>query len=181
VADPNWRDALALVAPKLHAANFAVIVDGETHPLKGGFRECSGLGAEIETTVMEEPGDHTQRLFPLRARHQPVTLTKGIDPDGWLYAWFLAVKLWQPGRADYRRNVTIYQLASLPGNIAAALRGWDLFRTYPLEWSGPQHNAMVNEIATEKLKLHYEEIAEAPLLTLAAINWESHVGTKNLF
>lgn len=169
---PNLREALAIVLPQLHAANFAVIVDGEHSPLKGGFRECSGLGAELDTFAMEEPGDVTQRLFPLRARHRPILLTRGIDPDGWLHEWFLQAKNWQPGHFDYRRNVTIYQLKLLPGNVAVALRGWDLFRAFPLEWSGPDHTAIGNEIATEKLKIHYEEIAEAPLTALAGIDRE---------
>ncbi|MGB5105589.1 MAG: phage tail protein [Candidatus Zixiibacteriota bacterium] len=157
------QNALTIALPELQVARFAVVIDGESSPLRAGFRECHGLGGTLSPFTINEPGDDKQRNFPQRVIYKPVTLVKGLDVDGFLYRWWKEAKEWEPGRADYHRTVTIYSLQEIAAHVAIARRGWDLFGAYVSEWSGPEHNAMSSDLAFERVTIEYEEMEEAPL------------------
>lgn len=161
--EQDIRNALTIALPELQVARFAVMIDGETSPLRAGFRECRGLGGSLSAFTINEPGDDKQRNFPQRAIYRPVSLVKGLDVDGFLYRWWKQAKEWEPGKPDYHKTVTIYSLQEIADHTAIARRGWDLFGAYISEWSGPEHNAMASDLAFERVTLEYEEMEEASL------------------
>lgn len=159
----DLQKAITIALPELQVAHFAITIDGTGLPVRAGFRECRGLGGTLQSFSINEPGDDKQRQFPQRAIFKPVTLVHGLDVDGFLFKWWLQAKEWRPGLEDYHRTVTIYALQRVSEELAIARRGWDLFNAYPSDWDGPEHNAVGNDIAFERVTLQYEEMESAPL------------------
>ncbi len=160
--EQDIRNAMTIALPDLQVAHFAVAIEDALLPVRAGFRECRGLGGTLQSFSINEPGDDKQRQFPQRAVFKPVTLVKGLDVDGHLFKWWQQAKEWRPGQPDYHKTVTVYALQRVSETVAIARRGWDLFRAYPTDWDGPEHNALGVDIAFERVTLNYEEMESAP-------------------
>ena len=111
----------------------------------GRFRECTGIGVEIETKEYMEGGsnDYVHKL-PTRVKYPNVVLKRGVTHEDALLKWF-----WESRFTVQRRDMTI----SLLGPGAKLVRTWAFLNAYPVKWTGPNMNAGSNQIATETLEV----------------------------
>jgi len=111
----------------------------------GRFRECTGIGVEIETKDYMEGGsnDFVHKL-PTRVKYPNVVLKRGVTHEDALLKWF-----WDSRNLVQRRDMTI----SLLGPGAKTVRTWSFSNAYPVKWTGPNLNASSNQIATETLEI----------------------------
>ena len=108
-----------------------------------GFARISRITSE---TIADDPtGRSGHRLAPIVLRR---ALTTSTD----LYDWRRAIV---DGKDD-RRDVTI-RLLSAPGG--KPVTAWRLVRAWPVRWSGPDLDALVDDIAYEEIELAFDDVA----------------------
>ena len=114
----------------------------------GRFRECTGIGVEIETKEYMEGGsnDYVHKL-PTRVKYPNVVLKRGVTHEDALLRWF-----WETRTAVKRRDMTI----TLLGPGAKTVRTWAFLNAFPIKWTGPNLNAGSNQIATETLEVVHD-------------------------
>ena len=114
-----------------------------------GFSECTGLQLETEVQDYPEGGLNAYLLkFPGRTKQANLTLRRGIV-DRQLWDWYYditqgVVKL---------RNGTIAVHDPAGRDLVMEWRFW---RAFPTKWSGPDLNAIQNNIAVETLELCHQ-------------------------
>lgn len=114
----------------------------------GTFRECSGIGVEVETMDYQEGGNNefVHRL-PTRLKFQNVVLKRGITHQTALLDWFNQTRAM--GVNAKRGEIKI----ELVGPKGQAIRTWSFKDAYPVKWTGPNLNASSNQIASESLEI----------------------------
>jgi phage tail-like protein len=123
--------------------NFLVEVEGL---VAGGFREVSGLQAEVEVHDYREGGlnGFIHRL-PGPARYPAnLVLKHGMTDDHGLWLWHRDVRR----GIIQRRNITVILLDS----ARQPVQHWHLERAYPVRWVGPELRADSNAVALESLE-----------------------------
>lgn len=112
----------------------------------GGFSECSGLQLETEFQDYMEGGLNTYaHRFPTRTKQTNLTLKRGIvDREMWDWYWDLT-----QGIVKYRTgSILVYDVPK-----EKVVMQWDFERALPSKWSGPELNALQNNVAVETLEL----------------------------
>jgi phage tail-like protein len=113
---------------------------------EGGFKEASGLHAEVETFEYHEGGQNTfTHKLPGRTRFHNVTLKGGMTDSLVLWNWFEDVS---QGTVE-RRDVGIV----LCDQDLNPQRRWVLRDAYPVKWVGPSLKSSENTAAIEALEL----------------------------
>ena len=107
-----------------------------------GFAHVS---SPISETVVDEAGGRPIHRFA------PIVLRRALTTSPELFEWRRAVV---SGKDD-RRDVTIRQLAA-PGS--KAVNAWRLIRAWPSRWTGPELDALSNDIAIEELELTFDDL-----------------------
>jgi hypothetical protein len=126
----------------------------EPEPLLGTshFRVLIGraeLGfAQVRGLVSETPLDPAEAQTH---RFETVVLRRALTGSQELYDWRRRIV----DGADDRRTVTIEQLSGPGGRVVNA---WQLVRAWPSKWSGPDFDAMGNDVAMEELELAYDDL-----------------------
>ena len=111
----------------------------------GRFRECTGIGVEIETKEYMEGGSNEfVHKLPTRVKYQNIVLKRGVTHEDALLKWF-----WDSRNSVQRKEMTI----SLLGPGTKTVRTWAFLNAYPVKWTGPNLNASSNQIATESLEV----------------------------
>ena len=126
------------VDPLLRVSAFEVRIGGRDV----GFAQVSRLTSE---TVAHEPDG------PRGNQLAPVVLRRALTTSSELYDWRRAIV---EGKDD-RRDVTIRQL-SAPGG--KPVNAWRLVRAWPVRWSGPDFDALVDDVAFEEIELTFDDI-----------------------
>jgi phage tail-like protein len=123
--------------------NFLVEIEGL---VAGGFREVTGLQAEVEVCDYREGGrnGYIHRLAGPARYPANLVLKHGMTDDRSLWQWHLDVRR----GIIQRRNVSIIMLDS----SRSAVQQWHLERAYPVRWVGPDLRADANEVAMESLE-----------------------------
>src|SRR5919199_3648320 len=105
----------------------------------GRFRECSGIGLEIETKEYMEGGsnDFVHKL-PTRVKYPNIVLKRGVTYEDELLKW-----VWATRTQAEQVEMTI----SLIGPGSTPVRSWAFINAYPVKWTGPSLNASSNQIA----------------------------------
>jgi phage tail-like protein len=135
-------------ADELIVSHFFVEVGGL---LVAAFKQCSGLGGEIEVDTYQEGGlNGYEHRLPKGARYGTVTLGAGVGSGPDLWQWFYDVST---GKVQ-RRNVSIVMYAQ---TRAEAVR-WNLAGAYPVRWQGPQFTAGEDSVAIQSLELAHNGI-----------------------
>jgi T4-like virus tail tube protein gp19 len=106
-----------------------------------GFAEVSRLTSE---SVLDPEGERVHQ-------HAPIVLRRALTSSTDLYAWRRSIV---DGKDD-RRDVTIRQL-SAPGG--QAVNSWKLVHAWPIRWSGPEFDALNDDIAWEELELTFDDL-----------------------
>lgn len=129
--------------------NFLVEIDGVA---RAGFKEVSGLGAEVSVIEYREGGDsvNTVRKLPGLVHYFPIVLKRGFTQDKSLWNWFQTVL----NGAVQRANGSI---VLLDAQRNAVLR-WSFREGWPSKWEGPYLNGETNEVAIETLVIEHEGI-----------------------
>lgn len=135
-------DPGALIYP-LTTARFFIEIGSV---FEGGFKEASGLNAQIETFEYQEGGRNTfTHKLPGRTKFNNVTLKGGMTDSLVLWNWFEDVT---KGSID-RRDVSIV----LCDQKLRPSRRWVLRDAYPVKWVGPSLKASETGAAVESLEL----------------------------
>ena len=114
----------------------------------GTFRQCSGIGVEVETMDYQEGGNNEfVHKLPTRLKFKNVVLKRGITHQSALLDWFNQTR--QMGVMAKRGNVTV----SLVSPKGQPIRTWSFVEAYPVKWEGPELDASTNQIANESLEI----------------------------
>jgi phage tail-like protein len=126
--------------------NFLVEIDGL---VVAGFKECSGLSAEVEIETYKEGGvDYTEHKLPKGTRYPNLVLKKGLSDSTGLLEWFADVV---NGKVE-RHDVNVV----LRGPDGSEVRRWNFVGAYPVKWDGPGLNAESAAVALESVEfVHY--------------------------
>jgi phage tail-like protein len=144
----------------------------EEEDIPAGFSSISGLSAEVESVEYREGTDEiTMAKFEGLVSYGDVTLSKGVDPQGRLWAWFKAlhgnmidVKAAQaltsgaqsailPGG---RRTLTIEVLARGDINTADAARIYTLRNAWPRTFEVGDLDASSSDVLVETMTIAHE-------------------------
>ena len=123
--------------------------------VQAGFRECSGLGSEIEVIEYREGGDSTSAVhkLPGRVKYSDIVLKWGVTQSRELNDWHLAIIQGQL----QRKNGSI---VLLDASGVEAVR-WLFTDAWPSKFEGPTLNAAGNDVAIESLTLTCERMVLA--------------------
>jgi phage tail-like protein len=115
----------------------------------GGFTDCTGL--QLDTEVMEYPEGGLNTVthrFVTRTRQSNLTLRHGIV-DRALWDWY-----WKLTQGEMRsRNATI---SVFDHDGQRVVMEWQIWRAYPIKWTGPELNAAQGAVAVEVLELCHQ-------------------------
>lgn len=119
------------------------------------FTECIGLGMRIEPIRYRESGMRSiVRALPGPVAYSEVILRYGVTDSLELWTW---LKNTAEGNIQ-RKRVTIVQL----GNDGAAQRiSWNLFETWPCQFSGVPFDSLGREAAIEEVRLAFDRLERA--------------------
>jgi phage tail-like protein len=132
------------------SAMFGIEFQGQ---VKGGFRECSGLGSEnevVEYKASGEKGEFIIQKVPGRMKWNNITLKRGITADMDLWKWR---KLVEQGKVDEARKNGAIVMYNQKYDVIAR---WDFVRAWPSKLTGPSANATNNEVGIEELEITHE-------------------------
>jgi phage tail-like protein len=135
-----------------------------------GFSECSG--PQLETKVLEyrEGGRNSHALkFPDAGSVGTITLKRGMTSgpgSDLLYRWQRDVMSGtfdptdNPNRrpSDPDQDIDNKVAIVLLDEMGRAMKRWQLFRPFPVKWSGPELKAGTSDVAIEVLELACEGI-----------------------
>lgn len=143
--------------------NFMVEIEGV---LAGGFSECTGLQAEIETEEYREGGvnEYVHRFIG-RTRYSPLILKHGLTQIDGLWTWYQEVSQGINSKKPFSRsNGTIYLLdkKSIP------VMWWNFKEAYPYKWTGPEFRADSGNVAFESVELAHRGLSRPSLGGLVA-------------
>jgi len=135
-----------------------------------GFSECSGLQLETKVYEYKEGGRNSHSLkFPETGSVGNITLKRGITTganSNALFKWHLDVmsgtfdqnnnpnKRTSDPDTDSDKKCSIVLLDELGNEV----KRWNLYRAFPIKWTGPDFRATTAEIAIETLELACEGI-----------------------
>jgi phage tail-like protein len=126
----------------------------------GGFSECSGLEASIQTEDYLEGGNNNTTLkFPKHIAYTNIRLKRGITTSDDLWQWF---NDFIDGKGK-RKDGTI----TLRDEQQQAVKTWQFKRGLPVKWSGPTLNAAQSQIAIQELEIAHEGLKLVPPATKA--------------
>jgi phage tail-like protein len=129
---------------------FVVEIEGIS---EARFQEVGGLDATIDVIEYREGGDSLGvRKLPGLTKHANLTLKRGYTEDNKLYLWFEDV---MSGRTEQiRKNVSVVQYDMAGQEVMR----WNLYRAFPVKYTGPAFNAKGTDLSIESLEVAYERI-----------------------
>jgi phage tail-like protein len=144
------------------AYNFLIVlVDSSSNRISlqqglpvGGFSECSGLEASMQTEDYQEGGNNQTTLkFPKHISYTNIRLKRGIAIFDDLWLWFNGF-IEGSGR---RKDGTII----LQNELHIPVKIWQFKRGLPVKWTGPTLNAAQNQLAIQELEIAHEGLTLA--------------------
>jgi phage tail-like protein len=90
------------------------------------------------------------RKIPGLVTHSDITLSRGVTADS---------KLWEWREKAIKGNVERHDISlTLLDDTGTPKITWNLYESWPRQWTGPSFNATADEVAIEQLVLAYERI-----------------------
>jgi phage tail-like protein len=136
-----------------------------------GFTECTGLHLETKVFEYHEGGRNSHMLkFPEMGNVGTITLKRGVTSgpgSDLLYRWqrdvmsgtFSATdNLNRRPPAVSNEDINPPVAVVLRDEMGRQLKRWQLFRPFPVKWTGPELKAAASEAAIEVLELACEGI-----------------------
>jgi len=117
------------------------------------FQEVGGLDSSTDVIEYREGGDSlASRKLPGRSKNSNLVLKRGYTDDDQLWRWYEDV---MTGRTEkIRKDISVVQL-DMAGQET---HRWNLFRAFPIKYTGPSFDAKGNDLAIETLEIAYERI-----------------------
>lgn len=116
----------------------------------GEFSDCTGLSLEFQTQDYAEGGRNGETLkFPSRGTQSNVVLKRGIV-NRRLWDWYAMMLRGEP---RFRKTASIRVLDAAGAHPAFTL---ELANAFPCKWTGPDLNALQNNVAVESIELCHE-------------------------
>lgn len=136
---------------------FAVQVDGLR---VAGFREVSGLSAEMEPEKYEEGGvNEFVHELPGQYSHSNLVLERGLTRSTKLWDWIEQIRtgtIYASSEKRARKDVTVTLRA---GYRAEGSKRWRFRNAYPVKWEGPDLSADASgssAVAVERLEFTHQ-------------------------
>lgn len=135
-----------------------------------GFSECTGLQLETKVYEYREGGRNSHALkFPDIGSVGTVTLKRGVTSGAnsdLLYRWqqdvmsgsFNAASNVNRRPSDPDQDIDNKVAVILQDEMGRPLKRWQLFRPFPVKWTGPDLKAAASEVAIEVIELACEGI-----------------------
>jgi phage tail-like protein len=135
-----------------------------------GFSECTGLQLETKVFEYREGGRNSHMLkFPEAGSVGNITLKRGVTSgpgSDLLYRWHRDVMSGMfsgtdnPNRrpGDPNQDIDNKVAVVLLDEAGRPVKRWQLFRPFPVKWTGPEFKAGASEAAIEVLELACEGI-----------------------
>jgi phage tail-like protein len=138
------------------AFHFQVVFTGDPSITDTAFQEVSGIGATLDTEPYHEGGENSFLLqLPTGMSHPKLVLKRGVATTGSkLVAWCRSVL--EEGFVAGINTKSLH--ISLLDENHAPVRVWSLENAYPVGWEVESFNATKNEVAIEKIELHYSRV-----------------------
>jgi len=124
--------------PLLRVSCFEVLIEDR----ELSFAAISRLTSETDTGANAGRRAH---------RFATVVLRRAITTSTELFDWRKRIV----DGGDDRRDVTIRQRSAPGGDVVNA---WRLVRAWPCRWSGPDFDALANDVACEELELTFDDL-----------------------
>lgn len=136
------------------------IIGGADSVSDTSFQEVSGISAEMETEVVNEGGNAFPLKLPKSLKYTPLILKRGMAAKtSDLVAWCHAVL--NPNAMFYWPIRTMSVLVSLMDDQGNPYHSWTFVNAYPVKWEVDGFNSTKNEVAIEKIELHYDYFTES--------------------
>jgi phage tail-like protein len=137
----------------LPAFHFVVRFDGGTAGGDASFQEVGGFGPELETESFHEGGENRfLHQLPTGVKQPRLVLRRGVAAaDSGLVKWCKDVL--EGGLAQ--RIVPRHLQVALLDAAGDPLRSWSFDNAWPVQWTMDAFRADKNEVALEKIELHY--------------------------
>jgi phage tail-like protein len=135
-----------------------------------GFSECTGLQLETKVFEYREGGRNSHMLkFPEGGSVGVIALKRGVTSgpgSDLLYRWQRDVMAGQfdavenPNRrpADTNQDIDNKVAVILLDEVGFPVKRWQLFRPFPIKWTGPELKANGSDVAIEALEIACEGI-----------------------
>jgi phage tail-like protein len=124
----------------------------------GGFTECSGLEATMETEEYRQGGQNDAVLhFPTRATFETIRLRHGVGLMDDLWNWHRG---FVTGAGKRKDGVILLQ-----NDLQIPVKAWSFRRGIPVKWTGPALDAGQNRVAIEEIAIQHEGLDLASLGT----------------
>jgi phage tail-like protein len=134
------------------------------------FSECTGLQLETKVYEYREGGRNSYALkFPDTGSVGSITLKRGVTSGAnsdLLYRWQQDVMTGsfnatsnvnrRPGNPD--QDIDNKVAVILLDEMGRPMKRWQLFRPFPIKWTGPDLKAAASEVAIEAIELACEGI-----------------------
>lgn len=120
----------------------------------GGFSECSGLEASMQTEDYQEGGNNSTTLkFPKHITYTNIRLKRGITISDALWRWF---NDFIEGNGRRKDGAII-----LLDELHIPVKVWQFRRGLPVKWTGPTLNAAQSQLAIQELEIAHEGLTLA--------------------
>jgi phage tail-like protein len=139
------------------AFHFKVVFTSDLSITDTSFQEVSGIGASLETEPYHEGGENTSLLqLPTRITPTKLVLKRGITTvASRLVAWCRSVL--EDGFVDGIQTKSLNVLLLDENHVP--VRGWAFENAYPVGWEIESLQSTKNEVAIEKIELHYSRVS----------------------
>jgi phage tail-like protein len=122
------------------------------NPLDILFQKVSGLGASVDTYIVQEGGQnfYSQHL-PKKIQHENLVLERGLVVGSPLVIEFnVAMSLFKFSPSNV--------LVSLLDNTRIPVASWLFMKAYPVKWNVSDLDATANEVVIEHMELSYQRV-----------------------
>lgn len=139
------------------AFHFKVVFASDRNITDTSFQEVSGIGSSLETEPYREGGENSSVLqLPTGMAASKLVLKRGVAAVGsGLVAWCRAVL--ENGFVDgiQTKSINVYLL----DENHSPVRAWSFEHAYPVGWEIEGLQSTKNEVAIEKIELHYGRVS----------------------
>lgn len=139
------------------AFHFQVAFTGDLTITDTSFQEVSGISTTLDTEPYHEGGENAFVLqLPTKMSHPKLVLKRGVATTASrLVAWCRTVL--EDGFVGGIKTKSLH--VSLLDENHLPVRVWSFENAYPVGWEIESLNATKNEVAIEKIELHYSRVS----------------------
>lgn len=141
----------------LSAFHFKVVFTSDKSITDTSFQEVGGIGVSLETEPYHEGGENSAMLqLPTKMSHSKLVLKRGVTTQSsGLLDWCRSTL--ENGFVDGIQTKSLNVL--LLDEKHDPVRAWAFENAYPVGWEIESLQSTKNEVAIEKIELHYSRVS----------------------